>query len=190
MPRTIEQNQELRDESRTRIMHAALTLFARQGFERTTVRMIAEEAGISQGLMYNYFSSKHDLLRAIFEQSMRDVTESFAIAEAEPDPQQRIQRLVTAAFVIVRRHREFWQLSYGVRMQPEVLAGLGDALPAWTSSITHTLEGYFQDAGAAHPRIEAAILFALIDGVAQHYVLDPEHYPLDEVAKAILVRYQ
>ena len=41
-------------------------MFARYGYERTTVRKIAAEAKISQGLMYNYFGNKAELLRAVF----------------------------------------------------------------------------------------------------------------------------
>jgi hypothetical protein len=38
-------------------------------------------------------------------------------------------------------------------------------------------------------RLEAAVLFATIDGVSQHYALDPERYPLDAVAERIISRY-
>lgn len=51
------------------------------------------------------------------------------------------------------------------------------------------LEGYFQAAGAAQPEIEAAILFAVIDGISQHYALDPARYPLDAVEDALVRRY-
>lgn len=188
-PRTAQQNEALRLESRARIIEHALRLFATHGYEATSVRMIAQSAGVAQGLLYNYFASKERLLYAIFEQSMQDVRESFAQAERADDPRPQLERLIRASFAIVRRNRLFWQLSYGVRMQQRVIAGLGAALHEWIATIERTLESYFWAAGAANPTIEAAILFATLDGIAQHYVLDPERYPLDAVEDALVARY-
>jgi AcrR family transcriptional regulator len=189
-PRTPEQNERVRAASRARIMEAALELFARDGYERTSVKTIARAAGISQGLLYNYFESKDALLRALFEASMEDVGASFAAADAEPDPTRRIERLVRGAFEIVRQNQAFWRLSYGVRMQAAVLEGIGGAIPAWTATIHQTLERYLRDAGVPDAAVEAAILFALIDGVSQHYVLAPDRYPIAEVADRIVARYR
>jgi AcrR family transcriptional regulator len=187
-PRTPQQYTDLREESRARIMEAALTLFAHYGYDGTSIKMIAQEAGVAQGLLYNYFASKEALLRAIFDHSIADVRASFAHAEAAAVP-DTITTLIQASFAIVREHIHFWRLSYGVRMQPTVLASLGNDVLTWADEIRSTLEGYFQRVGVPQPQTEAAILFALIDGVAQHYVLDPEHYPLEAVEQALLVRY-
>lgn len=189
-PRTREQNEQIRAATRARILEHALALFSRHGYERTSVKMIAESAGVAQGLLYNYFEGKDALLRAIFEESMRDVRESFAVAEEAADPRERIERLVRGSFAILRRNQDFWRLSYGVRMQHAVLQGLGEGIRAWMDAILRTLEGYLREAGAAQPREEAAVLFALIDGVSQHYVLDPERYPLDAVTELVVARYR
>lgn len=189
MPRTEQQNQALREESRANILNHALALFARQGYEQTTVRMIAQAAGVAQGLMYNYFDGKEALLRALFEQSMADVRASFEVAEAVEGPAQ-VERLIAGAFALLRRNLDFWRLSYALRAQAAALAGIGAELYGWTDSIRRTLEGYFRAKGSPAPEIEAAILFALIDGVSQHYALDPEHYPLDDVEAALIERYR
>jgi AcrR family transcriptional regulator len=187
-PRSAEANQAIRAESRARILEHALELFAVQGYDRTSIRHIAERAGISQGLIYNYFESKDDLLRAIFEQSMEDVRKSFDAASGAPSG-GRTEALVRAAFELLLRNERFWRISYGVRMQATVLSGLGAGLQQWTSAIRQTLEGYLRDDGYEEPEVESRILFALIDGVAQHYVLDPEHYPLADVVERIVARY-
>ena len=185
-PRTPRQNERLRAASREKMVEHALRLFATHGYERTSVKMIAEAAGVSQGLLYNYFEGKDALLRAIFEASMADVRASFAAAEAEPDPRRRVEVLLRESFAILRGNIHFWRLSYGVRMQATVLEALGgESLQGWTAAIRATLERYLRDAGVPDAELEAAILFALIDGVSQHYVLDPEHYPLDAVAERI-----
>jgi AcrR family transcriptional regulator len=187
-PRSRQVNDAIRAESRARILEHALEQFAANGYDRTTIRAIAKSAGISQGLIYNYFASKDALLRAIFEQSMQDVQESFQRAEEAP-PGQRTVALVRAAFELLERNQRFWRLSYGVRMQAPVLSDLGDGLQRWTETITRTLRGYLQEDGFDEPKLEARVLFALIDGVAQHYVLDPAGYPLEEVVERIVSWY-
>ena len=189
-PRTDQQNEALRELSRAKIIETALELFAQHGYEATSVRMIAQAAGIAQGLLYNYFASKEALLATIVQQSMADVRESFIGAEDAKDPGGQIERLIRAAFATIQRNRAFWRLIYGVRMQSAVVASLGDMYIAAVTEIRTTIEHYCRTAGLPQPEIEAAILFALIDGVAQHYVLDPEHYPLDAVTEALVDRYK
>jgi AcrR family transcriptional regulator len=189
-PRTDQQNEALRELSRAKIIETALELFAQHGYEATSVRMIAQAAGIAQGLLYNYFASKEALLATIVQQSMADVRESFVGAEDANDPSEQIERLIRAAFATIQRKRAFWQLIYSVRMQRAVVESLGDVYIAGVTEIRTTIERYCRTAGLRQPEIEATILFALIDGVAQHYVLNPEHYPLDAVTEALVARYR
>lgn len=192
-PRTPTQNQALRDATRTRILDGALRAFARNGYEGASVRLIAKEADVALGLLYSHFTGKEDLLRSIFARSMDDVRESFqdaGAAGAEPTTDAPpLALLIRSAFAILRRNLAFWKLTYGVRMQESVLKALGPELEAWTGQIIATLEAHFRAAGAARPQLEAAILFAAIDGISQHYALDPARYPLDAVAGALIEKY-
>ena len=56
---------------RAELLEAGLKLFARQGYHATSIRKIAHAAGVTEGLIYHYFSSKEDLLKKIVENSMR-----------------------------------------------------------------------------------------------------------------------
>jgi AcrR family transcriptional regulator len=188
-PRTAEQFREIREESREKILRAALAVFARHGFEQASVRMIAAEAGVSPGLMYNYFGGKDDLLRAIHERGMRDVQESFALGDAAGSPRERLERLIRSSFEIVRDNVEFWRLSYSLRTQPAASSVISGYVQESSETIRRRLERYLGEAGVQNPDIEARILFALIDGVAQHYVLETERYPLKKVVSALVERY-
>jgi len=55
------------EDRREQIMDAALHVFSQKGFERTTNKDIADEAGITPGLIYHYFKSKENLLKAVIE---------------------------------------------------------------------------------------------------------------------------
>lgn len=188
MPRSARQLKEIREQSRTRILEAALGLFARHGYERTSVRMIAEAAGVAQGLLYNYYDGKEALLRAILQRSLQDVEESFLRAAGGKTPRERIERLIGAAFDIVQENLPFWRLTYQLRMQPGVAEGLSQEVRESSEAIRRELEELLRPAGAPAPAVDARLLFAAIDGAAQHYAIDPERYPLKEVAGALIRR--
>lgn len=56
------------DERKALIVDTALRLFERDGYEKTTMRAIAREAGISVGNAYYYFASKDHLIQYFYEQ--------------------------------------------------------------------------------------------------------------------------
>src|SRR5262245_17388837 len=189
-PRSATANQSLRDATRARLISRALRLFAERGYASTPVSAIAASAGVSQGLLYHYFPGKTELVVAIFDDSIRDVRESWARADAEPDPRRRLTALLRAIGAVIRERGDFWALSYGVRMQHEVRASLQPLLQPWIREIHDKLRRYLRDAGWPDARLEALLLFAQIDGLSQHYVLDPARYPLAAAIDRLIQRYQ
>jgi TetR/AcrR family fatty acid metabolism transcriptional regulator len=61
-------DEERGDRRRAQILEAASRVLAERGYHRTTVRDIAREAGIADGTIYLYFSSKQELLLALIAQ--------------------------------------------------------------------------------------------------------------------------
>jgi TetR/AcrR family transcriptional regulator, fatty acid metabolism regulator protein len=68
-------------ERRRQILDAAVRVFARKGFHTCRVGDVAEEAGISHGLLYHYFASKDELLEAVFTETWRELLDSLAAIE-------------------------------------------------------------------------------------------------------------
>jgi AcrR family transcriptional regulator len=60
------------EQRRCALLHISLRLFSEKGFHATSIRDIAKAAGITEGLIYHYFRSKKDLLKAIVEESSAD----------------------------------------------------------------------------------------------------------------------
>jgi AcrR family transcriptional regulator len=58
---------EHKEAVRDRLLEATRRCLTRKGYEGTTVRDIAAEAGVSIGTLYNYFASKEDLIEALSE---------------------------------------------------------------------------------------------------------------------------
>ena len=59
------------DDKRDRIMNAAITTFAQNGYHQATMAAVAREAGVAAGTIYLYFKSKDDLLISIFEEKVQ-----------------------------------------------------------------------------------------------------------------------
>ncbi|HSE84390.1 MAG TPA: TetR/AcrR family transcriptional regulator [Thermodesulfobacteriota bacterium] len=66
--------EQLKDSSKTRIkiLEAAIRLFAENGFNGTTTKQIAEEAGVNEALIFRYFSTKRELYGAIIERKIEE----------------------------------------------------------------------------------------------------------------------
>lgn len=180
--RTALHNDALRTQTRERILTAAMRLFAGKGFGGVSVRMLAEEAGISVGLMYRHFDSLEDVLIALFAESMDQVRGTFPVNASPVDAAGAFEGLLRAAVETTLRHREFWALSYAVRHQADVQRLLAPHLSTWTAEIL----GQFQKLAAPGPGAAARgmVLFALVDGVCQHAVLNHPNHPTDEVVAA------
>jgi AcrR family transcriptional regulator len=63
------------DETKRRILEAALDLFREKGFEQTTMREIAERAGMALGAAYYYFNSKEKFVMAYYQQTLEEMLE-------------------------------------------------------------------------------------------------------------------
>ena len=59
--------------TRTKILDAALQLFHEQGYEATTMREIAQKAGVATGAAYYYFDSKDAIVLAYYDQAQKDM---------------------------------------------------------------------------------------------------------------------
>ncbi|MBA4034767.1 MAG: TetR/AcrR family transcriptional regulator, partial [Bradyrhizobium sp.] len=65
--------------TRTRILDAAMLVFRRQGFQRSSIEQAAEAAGLTRQALYHHFKSKEALFRAVIER----LHESALAAEIE-----------------------------------------------------------------------------------------------------------
>ncbi|MGW7440263.1 TetR/AcrR family transcriptional regulator [Streptomyces sp. NPDC054849] len=76
--------QRRRGDTRQRIQDVALELFAEQGYEKTSLREIAERLGVTKAALYYHFKTKEDIIISIFEDVTRPIDELIAWAEQQP----------------------------------------------------------------------------------------------------------
>ncbi len=119
-PRTPQQYQEMREEKMTLIMDVALEHFASEGYFKTTINHIARHAGMSKGLMYNYFESKEALLKAIIHRSVNEVYRYLDINRDGYLSEEEFDFFIRKINVLLREKRSFWRLLMQLVMQKDV----------------------------------------------------------------------
>ena len=119
-PRTSKQYEEIREEKIALIMDTALEHFANEGYFSTTINHIARHAGISKGLMYNYFESKEALLKAIMHKSIAEVLNYFDIDRDGYLSEEEFEFFIRKINVMLKEKRLFWRLLFQLLMQNDV----------------------------------------------------------------------
>jgi AcrR family transcriptional regulator len=93
-------------ERRDHLVKLAAELFARKGFQATTVREIAEEAGILSGSLYHHFDSKETIVDEVLSTFLDDLIARYRAAlEAGGDPRTVLSEMVRIGFGTLEPHR-------------------------------------------------------------------------------------
>jgi AcrR family transcriptional regulator len=94
------------EETRNRILDAALRLFRERGFEQTTMRDVAAEAGVATGAAYYYYRSKQDLVMAFYLRTDEEARDDFARAiSSSKELKKRLRGLIETKFAQFEEHR-------------------------------------------------------------------------------------
>jgi AcrR family transcriptional regulator len=114
MPRSQEANQEIRNETKNKILKAATAVFAAKG-QAATMADIAAEAGISQGLAYHYFASKEEIFAILVKQVVEsDGGPAERMNQLQGTPGTRLALLITYILQSYRENPGVAQIMYNV----------------------------------------------------------------------------
>lgn len=87
------QRQHYRESLRQEILDAARELFAREGYEATSIRRIAEKVGCSPGILYHYFEDKPEIMAQLVRETFSRLTARLqAICHDQAPPLDRLRR--------------------------------------------------------------------------------------------------
>lgn len=92
MPKGIPLTKEEQVRRRHQIFHQVVNIFLKKGFQETSMREIAETAGLGKSTLYDYFKTKDEILVYFFEDQLNDVTEeaqSIALKNLSADKRLR-----------------------------------------------------------------------------------------------------
>lgn len=183
MARTPEQNAAMRDATRESIERAAVRVFAHRGFAASSIRHIADEAGLSPGSIYRHYASKEALFDALLDQASSGlVTASAALSRSDADPLALVLDFTRAFLSDVggdNGEAEFF-LVMNQGFLSDTPAGTRDRLrstqqPLWRAFSALIRRG--QESGdfdGGDPDHLTALYFAALSGIAGMHSVIPE----------------
>src|SRR2546421_4793225 len=178
--------EEHRALTRTRVLEAAVRVFARRGFHGASVQEIAREAGASTGAIYSNFAGKEDLYLAVFDEhvatQIREYTERFARGR-DVDEQSRggadhwmAQLREDPDFFPL--YMEFW--AHAIR-DPQLRPRFAARFAAFRETFAQLIEQGAREVGLEPPPGFAermgTVLNALGNGLAMEKLTDPDAVP-------------
>ena len=131
---------------REQICRAAASVISREGFAGTTMRMVAEEAGVSTGMLNHYFANRQDLLtQALVNVSERAQARMREAVVGVPAGRERLAALLDSALADDRETAETWRVwiaAYGEAVRlPDLRHTIDARLHSWYDLIDTALEG-------------------------------------------------
>lgn len=188
-PRTEQQFEKIRHDKKLLIMDTALELFAGNGFENTTISLIAKKADISKGLLYNYFESKEELLEAILNKGIDEMLEVFDPNKDGMLDSYEMEFFIRETFRILKEKRKFWKLYWAVSFQPSAFKLIEKRSAELNGPLTKIMNDYFKESRFTNPVVETYIFGAILDGIALSFIMTPDTYPIDMVLQELIDRY-
>jgi len=191
-PRTKKQFENIRQEKREIILDTALEVFATHGYHGSSISTIAKHAGISKGLLYNYFESKEELLKVIVNEGFKEFmdiinpfqNENFTDEMLTPEA---FRKLFKNIFEIMKSNLHFWRLYYAMALQPGVMEMILNDYENNLFSYLDLLEKYYKKQGSKKPRADAMHTYIMIDGLTINYIQPHKEFSIEELEDSIII---
>lgn len=180
-PRKAAQVSEKKALTQGRILDAARTLFARRGFEATSITAIAKRAGVSRAAVFWHFGDKQHLFQETCRQMLQPFVDELAKSLAQDDPRKRLFQLfgVYEDFVFHMRST-IEAIVRWVLESPALRASLVTPLLSLHDEFTRDLREALEDI-IGDPEQAAALaagLMSLLDGNLLLALIDPSTHTL------------
>jgi len=167
---------------------AAFEMFANRGYASTSISDIAKKAGVSKGLIYHYFSSKEEILEAIYH-SLNELWTEMTNFNAAATPGEKLKTIIEGSFAFIEKMTNIARITTALIIQPSIPEKIKPLLDNEKSHQINEAIQIFKDMGYEDPKAEAYYLGAKLDGVMLGYLTLKTNYPLEYMKQKILKEY-
>jgi AcrR family transcriptional regulator len=182
MPRVTQDHLDAR---RRLILDAARRCFARNGFRATSMQDVLDESGVSAGGLYRYFSGKEDLVGAIADEALADITSAFRL-EQDAEPLPPFEDVIGEMLAQLQRLDEEQRLAHLIvqvwgeaARSPELADRVSETIAGAWAAIAGLVERYRREgllADRGSPDEVARVVTAIAAGfLVQRAVLGDSH---------------
>ena len=187
-PKSPEQNEEVRKQSLQNILDAAFVLMAKQGYESTSISQIAKHAGVSKGLLYNYFSSKEEMLITLVDNTMNE-GDSLLSELDFGDPKGALRAILNWYFDELIEKPDHWKLITELTFKIEKFDFVQQIFITKLNEYVALLEQLLSNIGFDNPNEEARLMVSLFDGIGIHYLVMRDGYPIEKMREFLILKY-
>ncbi len=187
-PRTTKQFEEIRKSSKENILNAALKLFSANGYAETSIRKIAREAKVSDGLFYNYFKSKEELALGVLKGAFTSIDEVIADNDSK-DPSENIRASITSFIDLLDKEREKIRLLAQMGLHKQKIELINKITVAKYEQSVARFEKSFQRLGVKNSLTEAQFIVAILDGLVFETLLMDKAVNLEEMKNNLIQKY-
>lgn len=177
---------------RSQLTAAAYKVVAQKGYSDFTIKDIAEEAGLSTGLVHYYFKNKEDLLFKLLKEMNAKLKDNLKMALAElSDPLDKLMAFCDEAFALVDKEKayfyvliDFWaQINHDTKIRQANMKLFQSYRDEIVAIINEGAEkGVFM---VVDVKLTSVIIIALIQGTIIQYAIDNEAFDYSEIKKSI-----
>jgi AcrR family transcriptional regulator len=151
---------------RDELLRIAARLFAERGFRNTTVRDIADAAGILSGSLYHHFDSKESMVDEILQSFQQELFAAYdQILRSDDSPRHKIEAAVRLSFEAIDQHHHEVAI---YQDDADYLSGLGDRFTylrernAQSRDVWLTLLKEGVTSGALNPELDLELAYRFI----------------------------
>lgn len=193
MAKTRLSRAESKEQTRRRVLEAAARVFRARGYRGASVEAIAAEAGYTVGALYSNFESKDDLLLALLEEEIGEITKRVVAAAAGTDDAiEKLRRGAREWMTVLDEEREFYVLliefwTLWVR-DPELRLEHAERFAALRLTLGGLVEEQTRQLGLSlrlSPEEVGAAVVALADGLALQRLADRGAFSDDLLARLL-----
>ncbi|WP_405166604.1 TetR family transcriptional regulator [Nocardia sp. NBC_01499] len=161
------------EETRAKLMAAAVELIAEHGWGAVTTRLVAERAGVRPGLVHYHFHSVTDLLIDASLQTARTEYDNVMAGVLAMSGPAAMTQMLTAISSYTETDTATMAMSE-MMLAATRLPRLRTELGHFVARVRAALTTWFREQGTtADPEATAAVVLALIDGLILHRMIDP-----------------
>lgn len=189
MPRTPEENDRIRQASKEKIRAAAMELFIKQGYYATSISDIAKQAGISKGLLYNYYKGKEELLSEMVEARIKEVVEVMEEAFTLYTPREQLEHIINGAIDNIHQKPEVHRFYLHLQTQPESDEELIKYSHLIIEENARQFEfqcKIFESMGETEPRKRSLYFSSVLQGIMLMISTYQQGFPIEEIKNQII----
>ena len=185
-PRSAEQFHHIRKQKTELIMAVALELFAENGYHATSISQIAKKAGISKGLIYNYFESKAGILDQLIQHGFDTIYGNLDLNNDGMVSKEEFTLFIHHNFSLLRENLQHWKLFFSLMLQPQVADSFTTEYKTKGEPFFKMMYSFIQSQGSQDPEGDMMAISSMLEGAFLYCVAAPGIFPIDVMEEKII----